>query len=76
MKVILLKSFSYRIGLKVLDFPDMTLYTVKPTGLHAMAVRHLTHLDYTLIQVIFYLHYVPILYAVTIGVSHAVLSLG
>lgn len=46
-----LKPGVNRIGFKVLDFPDMTLYTVKPTGLHTMAVRHLTHLDYTLIQV-------------------------
>ncbi|GAB1607322.1 FAST kinase domain-containing protein 4-like [Argonauta hians] len=40
-----------QIAFKVLDFPDMTLCTVKPTGLHTMAARHLIHLDYILIQV-------------------------
>ncbi|KAK7480972.1 hypothetical protein BaRGS_00027787 [Batillaria attramentaria] len=41
-----------RVALKVLDFPDLTLPTSEPTGLHAMAARHLRHQGYTVVQVL------------------------
>ena len=43
--------FRYRVGLKILDFPDMTQKSVHPVGLHVMAHRHLEKEGYTVVEV-------------------------
>ncbi|KAK7093056.1 FAST kinase domain-containing protein 4-like [Littorina saxatilis] len=44
-------SDCHRVALKVLEFPDLTLPTSDPTGLHAMAARHLHSQGYVPVEV-------------------------
>ncbi|XP_041372253.1 FAST kinase domain-containing protein 4-like [Gigantopelta aegis] len=39
-----------RIGLKILNFPDMTQKSVHPVGLHVMARRHLEREGFTVVE--------------------------
>ena len=40
-----------RVAVKVLDFPDLTLCTSQPTGLHTLACGYLHSLGYTVVVV-------------------------